>query len=138
MKTLVKLILNFLFCPMRLTVYNLGGKCIHEKNSTCVATYINVRHQQKKSAKIQSQSEINLLFAWTKRAVTILYFLICTQNHKMFPASISTNHMEAMEFRKNASYSRNFALCEKVKKVAEANVVLNVFKSLQGQWTSCF
>ena len=47
----------------------------------------------------------------------------------MFPASISTNHMEAIELRENASYSRNFSHWEKEKKVAATNeVLINVFK----------
>ena len=41
----------------------------------------------------QSQTEINSLSASTKREAIILYLLICTQ---MFPACVSTNHMEVI------------------------------------------
>ena len=59
----------------------------------------------------------------------------------MFSASISTNHMEAIDQLKNAllisqSFSSNFSLWEKVKKVAAVNPILiyssNIF------YFSCF
>ena len=60
------------------------AKFIHKE----ISTYVH-----RMSAKRQSQIEINSLSA-SKWEAIIISILICTQNHKCFPANaVSTNHM---------------------------------------------